>query len=1047
MKYFSIVILHFCFLIISNSGFAQTKLPTLEFTHYTSERGLPSREIQCGFKDSKGFLWITTIDGAYRYDGYEVKAYKTNFYDSTTINIGWAESIAEDKNGLIWFAGTFGMGLNQFDPSSGKFKRYNQIPEYRDKLPTSNVCNIFIDDNNVLWLSSQGEGIFSFDTRRNKIVHYYHIEGDSTSINSNTVYSIVKAPGGNLYVATERGFELLNVANGRFKSFETIREVNSRQILAFNLMFADSKSNLWTYCTNGITLYDKSLRTIKHFSHSPVNPNSLSCDTVNSICESGDGRIWIATNNGLNIFDYKTGSFQHYFHESGNEKPFVTNSIYKCFYDRSGKIWLLSENSIDAVDLLIPKFRLYKHDDDDSTTLCNNFIEYIYKDKSDNIFVCTANGLCTFNAKSGTFKLFQPDQAINSYLKRHFIFIVYQDSNDNYWINVDDDKLICFNPHIGHSDIYHYEEHHHPDSLGVGNIWSIYEDARGIIWFGGSGHLSSYDRQTKKFSSCLVNPGIENTDENSIPKIAGLNDDKILFTCAGHACYDYKSKKMFRPVYPNNKTITAMIQVGNSCYLKESPDLFWFGTMGNGLFVYDFKSGRCRNFTSNMGLPNNVIWGILKDQHGNLWISTNNGLCRFTPPKLLFDERIKAQYRNYNLGDGIPAKEFAWNEFCQSDDGTMYFGLSDESAGLLTFHPDSLKQNNYIPPVYITDFKLFNESVVADHNSTGIQNPVEYVKHIDLTYNENVISFAFSALSFIHPEQNKYAYKLEGFDKEWNYTDASKRFANYTNLDPKEYIFKVKASNNDGIWNETPAEISLTIYPPFWETWWFRLIIIALAGGMIYAVYRYRLRQVLQLQTIRNNIAADLHDEIGSTLNSISVFSEVAKNQAGKQIPALENIGDSSRSIIDSMSDIVWTINPDNDRFENIVLRMRNHAYQLLKAKDIQLVFQSDISLDTLSFNMKIRKNIYLIFKESLHNVVKYSGAKRVNIQISKKQNKIKLEIRDNGIGFDINQYNSGTAGGNGIGNMKRRAGEINGVLLIESRHMEGTVIELILKL
>ena len=283
---------------------------------------------------------------------------------------------------------------------------------------------------------------------------------------------------------------------------------------------------------------------------------------------------------------------------------------------------------------------------------------------------------------------------------------------------------------------------------------------------------------------------------------------------------------------------------------------------------------------------------------------------------------------------------------------------------------------------------------------------------------------------------------LEGYDEDWLYTDASKRFVNYTNLDPGNYTFKVKASNNDGVWNENPTQLKILITPPFWKTTWFRILLVISAAGFLYAAYRYRLHQVLKLQDIRNKIAADLHDDIGSTLNSISVFSEVAENDPSRRTHSLQMIGESSRKVIDAMSDIVWTINPDNDSFEKIILRMRSLAYNILRAKKIEFSFRADESLNDLKLSLLARRNFYFIFKEALNNLIKYSQAKRVSILLEKKSTNIQLTIHDDGVGFDTkSKYN-----GNGLTNIRRRSKEINAQLSIESAPGMGTKIQLTLK-
>ncbi len=389
------------------------------------------------------------------------------------------------------------------------------------------------------------------------------------------------------------------------------------------------------------------------------------------------------------------------------------------------------------------------------------------------------------------------------------------------------------------------------------------------------------------------------------------------------------------------------------------------------------------------------------------------------------------------MNDGLPDNKMIPFAAYKDVDGKIFFG--SQQGGVLYFDPSNLRDNDFAPPVYITDLKLFNKSIHPFDADSILKSPVEITKEIILPYNKNDISFEFAALNYFHPEKNQYQYKLENYNNDWISTDAGRRYANYTNLNPGKYMFKVRASNNDGKWNPKETSLIIIITPPFWQTWWFRSLVALAAVALVYGIYRYRLQQVLRLQNIRNRIAADLHDDIGSTLNSISVYSEVAKKDKAGKTQALEMIGESSRKVIDSMSDIVWTINPDNDSFERIILRMRSLSYNLLRVRQIDFSFRADENLNDLKLSLEERRNFYLIFKEALNNLVKYSNAKRASVLLSKNASRITLQIRDDGIGFDTKKkYN-----GNGLINMQKRSKEINAELHIESGEGIGTSIQL----
>ena len=370
-----------------------------------------------------------------------------------------------------------------------------------------------------------------------------------------------------------------------------------------------------------------------------------------------------------------------------------------------------------------------------------------------------------------------------------------------------------------------------------------------------------------------------------------------------------------------------------------------------------------------------------------------------------------------------------------NDHGEMILMASGANQGFLSFKLDSAISPNKPGPVKYSFIRLDGKNLLVDSLLKNGGLILKYDRY-------NNIQMAFSDYSVFDANKTSYQYALyKSGDTVWNKI-IGKPELTFTDLSPGNYQLLLRASNVYGDYSEKISALKIAILPPFWQTWWFRLLVLAAVGLVFYGLYRYRVQELKRLQIIRNNIARDLHDDIGSTLNSISIYSEVAKQQAGKEIPALDLIGANSRKIIESMSDIVWTINPENDSFEKIIVRMRSFAYQLLKAKKVEYTFEADEKLNSVSLPMQVRKNFYLVFKESITNLIKYSGATRVSILLTEKNKTILLIIRDNGKGIPVNAETQG----NGLMNMKRRAEEIHANLNIISGNGEGTGIELALK-
>jgi signal transduction histidine kinase len=326
-----------------------------------------------------------------------------------------------------------------------------------------------------------------------------------------------------------------------------------------------------------------------------------------------------------------------------------------------------------------------------------------------------------------------------------------------------------------------------------------------------------------------------------------------------------------------------------------------------------------------------------------------------------------------------------------------------------------------------------------------LTKPAYLTDRIRLHYEQNVVSFEFASTDFSAFDNNRFKYQLTGFDKDW-IPSGNTRSATYTNLDPGTYTFRVKGSNNDGTWNKEETSVQLVILPPWYLAWWFRIALAVAFLLAAYTFYRYRLAQALKVQSIRDRIAGDLHDEVGSNLSNIFIFSNVAQqkvNANDETAPLLQKISDYTQQSMEAMNDIVWMINTRNDRFENIMVRMRTLAAEFCETSDCKLHLDFDETLNDINLNMEERKNIYLIYKEAINNAAKYAGCKEVWIEMRLTKKVITLKIMDNGKGFDLEN----TKKGNGLFNMNKRAALLKGALTVISSKDEGTTVQLSFKL
>ena len=790
-------------------------------------------------------MWFGTEDGLNKYDGYQFAVYKHDPDNSSTLSDDEVSAIYEDRSGNLWI-GTHN-GLNRFDRTTGTFTCYQHDPDDPQSLSWPVVLSICEDRAGTLWVGTEGGGLGQLDQATNTFTHYQHAPDDPRTLSDDSVYAIYKDRSGELWVGTDGGLDRFDRTTGTFTHYR--HDPNDLQSLGDNsvrVIFEDRQGVLWIGTDGGgLDRMDRPSQTFIHYEHSPGDLHGLSDNRVQAILEDGAGRLWVGSPSGLDLLDRSHNRFVHYQHDPNDPHSLSDNMVYAIYEDRSGVLWIgtglgglskysratdqftlyqhrpnttnsLSDNAVYSIyggqsgnlwigtkygglnrlDRNSDTFTVYQHDPDNPASLSSNQVRTILEDHTSALWIGTRyGGLNQFEPQTETFTHYRHDPNDPGSLSEDWVSVIYKDRSDNLWIGTWDSGLDRLDRATG-TFVHYQHDPNDPSSLSSNSVRSIYEDPAGMLWVGTSGGgISLLDRDNNRFTHYAHDPD----DPQSLS-----SNDSVL-----------------------------------SIY-EDATGTVWIASYGGGLNRFDRATQTFTHYTEKDGLPNDMVYCILPDSEEFLWISTNSGLSKFDPRTEVF--------RNYDVRDGLQSNEFNYGACFQSDSGEMFFG---GIQGFSAFFPEQVEDNPHLPPIVITAFSKFNQTVRTDLTAN---------EHLQLSYKDNFISFEFAALDYTAPDKNQYAYMLERQDEDWVYA-GTRRHADYTNLRGGDYVFRVKGSNNDGVWNEEGVAVYITVTPPVWETWWFRGIVVLLLVGSVISGYRLRVRSIeARSRELENQVEERTHE-------------------------------------------------------------------------------------------------------------------------------------------------------------------------------------------
>ncbi len=980
----------------------------LRFENLGTNEGLSQSQVNCVLLDKKGFLWFGTQDGLNKYDGYSFTIFRNEPGNSNSISNNNVLELAE-YDGKIWI-GTHGGGLDVLNPTTGKFCHYNLSSDSISLFQHNIVSAIFFDSFGKLWLGTEGNGLLNLDYKKNKLISYCPKKGDNYSISSNIVSSIVEDKNGYLWVGTEKGLDKFDRKSGKFEKYFSKKKLkDGLSDDEINFLFLDQNEILWIATEKGgLNKFDLSTKKFSSFQNVRNNLNSITSNSVTTIFEDDKNCLWIGTNSGLNIFDRKTGKFSVFRHEIGNHNSISNDHILCMLKDNSGVLWIGTiEGGINKLSPSANRFQSVQHISGKQNGLSNNSIWSFCQDKDGILWIGTEkDGLNAYDRKNNSFNYYKHNPLNNNSLSFNYITALFVDDENKIWIGTYGNGLDIFDKKSG--KFFHFK----PDkknnfSISGDRIGCIYQDKSGDIWVGTTDGLNLFDKKNHRFIHYLNNPSDPTTISNdNVLSIFEDSEGTLWLGTYGGGLnkFDKKSGKSER--FLHNVKDPATISDNTVMTICEDRNGFlWIGT-DIGLNKFDKKTKKFKRFSLKDGLPNHIIYGILPDENDNLWICTNNGISKYN--------LYKNTFTNYTVNNGLQSNEFNQGATYKNPQGEMFFGGIN---GYNSFFPNSIVDNVHIPSVVITKVKIWNDVVSPDRYSSD--------NELTVSYSENFLSFEFSSLDFSDPKMNQFKYKMFGFDKYWIGPDHQ-RFASYTNLNPGTYYFNVIASNNDGVWNKKGATLKIIVLPPYWMTWWFRILVGGLFIVILVFLYNIRVSRLLEVERLRTRIASDLHDEVGASLTKITTNAGIAVYEKSVEAikPKLEKIETTAREVVSIMNDIIWSIDSRNDTIQDLLDRMRDFAFNLLGDKNIEIEFKLDEFDQKKKISVDIRQNIFLIFKEAINNAAKYSETSQINVQLHNRLGMFEMKIVDNGKGLPEKIHY-----GNGIRNMKMRAERIKASL------------------
>ena len=829
----------------SFGGYGQSEThnkPPLLFKNISG--GLNNERITSVNQDKYGFIWLGTYNGLHRYDGINFRIY-TNTGDSSSLPNSRIEKIFSDSEGSLWI-GTAN-GLSRYNWEQDNFTRFplkSGLTDPSDPSPDK-ITAITEDGSGTLWVGSAKEGLLYLDRHKQAFVPFFR-DKSSYALSSTFVTEVCVGKNDDLWIGLNTGLNKLNTKTGKITYFPDIKDsetgIDGKHIRGLAI---EANGDLWVGTwENGLFRLkekDQEQKRFTRYKHEPGKPNSLGNNSIITIFIDHKNQVWTGNENGgLHLYDRKKDLFYRYVPDETKPYSISNLSVWSIFEDREHRLWIgMANNGVNILDQYFVKFTHHFYSPLNPKGLNHNLIFGFWEEKNGNVWIATdGGGLNHWDRTTGIFTHYKHNPEDPNSIGSNAVLDLSEDVKGRLWAGTWDGGINI----LTDREKMHFQklqDLQKEDSLAgsVRHTFALLKDRKGNMWSGNyEGGIGFHDLKTKSSKVFFNHPkDLESLSNNTINTLVEDSEGYIwagaAFNGLNKLHINDKGKLISQRFLHDEKDSTSIVgDLINHVY-QDSKNNIWVAT-DKGLSKLSDGGKEIRSYTSKDGLPGDIVESVIEDNNGLLWIGTSKGLARFNPEK--------NEFNVYTVSDGLQGNKFTRHAVLKLRSGELLFGGSN---GFNIFHPDSVRNNPVRPEVFITDLKLFNQSIKIGEKDSLLKMPVSLTREVTFKHHQNIISIEFVALNYTHPAKNNYAFMLEGLEKNWNYV-GNKNNATYTNLDPGKYTFRVKASNNDGVWNEEGTTLSIIITPPYWQTWWFRTLMVAFICSSVVAFFIVRTRNI-----------------------------------------------------------------------------------------------------------------------------------------------------------------------------------------------------------